>query len=271
MVRNPIYPRSVNKISLLPEKVDAFVFWTKNPENFIKSLTFLDSKGYFYYFLYTLTPYDQNLEKNLPDKKHLVDNFKKLAHKLGKERVIWRYDPIVLTDSLDTSYHIDRFYKYSSELKDFTSQCITSFMVNYRKCIKNLTEFNIIQLTREQRSFLLKSLSKIACDNKIELTICADNEDFSDSGVLPSCCIKTELINKLTGKQLIYKKDKSQRLRCNCAESVDIGVYNTCLHNCLYCYANYDVEIVCQTIALHDIQSPLMIGSLTGNEIIKER
>jgi hypothetical protein len=145
------------------------------------------------------------------------------------------------------------------------------FLVNYKKCNKNLSGQNITEIKEKERKALLKKMSEIAQTNDIKVSICADDYQYKITGVVPSCCINVDLINKITGKNLAYKKDNGQRLQCNCSESIDIGAYNTCLHACKYCYANYDSEKVQETIQMHDVNSPLMVGNLKGNERIKEK
>lgn len=269
LVRNPLFPRIVTKVTLNPEKIDAIVFWTKNPQLLIERLPELDSRGFFYYFLFTITPYGTELEPNIPANDLLVNTFQYLSELIGKDRVIWRYDPIIISDTMNENYHIDQFYNLASSLKDSTSRCITSFMVTYKKCIRNMHGMKIENLDVQKKTTLLHSLQKIANNFNIKLSLCADENKIEN--IEASCCIDTMLINQLTGKILNNKKDPSQRINCNCTESIDIGAYNSCMHNCLYCYANYDTAKVKETITFHKSKSPLLIGELSGNEQIKNR
>jgi len=269
LVRNPLFKKIVTKVILDPEKVEAIIFWTKNPQLLIEKLPELNDRGFFYYFLFTITPYGIQLEPNIPSNHHLIDTFHQLAELIGKERVIWRYDPIIISDVSDENYQLDSFYNLASSLKDSTNTCITSFMVTYKKCLKNMQGITVENFDVSRKTALLNSLKQIAGNFNINLLLCADENNIE--GIEKSCCIDIQLINKLKGKEFKYKKDPSQRMHCHCAESIDIGAYNTCLHNCLYCYANYDSSKVRETIAGHKLLSPMLIGEPSGNEQIKNK
>ena len=89
MVRNPINVHQVSKISVSPQNVECFVFWTKNPsECFISNLKRLDNLGYKYYFQFTITSYAQDIEKNVPHKKEIIKKFIRLSELIGREKVI---------------------------------------------------------------------------------------------------------------------------------------------------------------------------------------
>ena len=269
LVRNPLFKKIVTKVILDPEKIDAIVFWTKNPQLLIEKLPELDNRGYFYYFLYTITAYGNKFEPNIPGNQHLLDTFHHLSELIGKERVIWRYDPIIISDITDENYHLDRFYNLASSLKGYTTKCITSFMVTYKKCIRNMQGIKVENLDNIRKGNLLNSLKQIAGNFNINLSLCADENSIE--GIEKSCCIDADLINSLKGTKIKYKKDPSQRVHCLCAESIDIGAYNTCLHSCLYCYANYDTIKVKETIATHKLLSPMLIGEPSGNEQIRNK
>ncbi len=235
-VKNPFNPHQTRRISLQPEDIECIVFWTKNPEIFLDKLPFL--KNYSYYFLFTLTPYGTNLEPGLPEKKRIIDTFARLSLMIGKERIIWRYDPILLTKSIDIQYHIHHFNEMAQLLKHFTSKCIISYITLYQKVIRRLGDMQIRRPDDNESAILLSSLSSIAAENGIEINSCASDIEMTKYGIKPSRCIDNELIGKLNNQCLEYKKDKNQRPACGCHESADIGSYNSCGYNCLYCYAN---------------------------------
>jgi hypothetical protein len=235
-VKNPFNPAQTKRVSLLPEDVECIVFWTKNPESFIDKLSLL--KKYPFYFLYTLTPYGNDLEPGLPEKKRLIDTFIRLSLLTGKERVIWRYDPILLSTTIDIQYHIEKFTEIVEILGPYTSRCIISCITLYKKVIRRLNTLQIRKPDEDETGILLSSLSLIAKKNDIEICSCASDIDFSKYGVKAGRCIDNELIGKLNGQLINYKKDKNQRPACGCYESTDIGAYNTCGYKCLYCYAN---------------------------------
>jgi hypothetical protein len=269
MVRNPLYPKNITKVSLQPDHIDGIVFWTKNPQPMIEKLKELDERGYFYYFLYTITAYGKDLEPNIISKEELIKTFLHLSELVGPQRIIWRYDPIILTDTIDENYHVDNFYNLASLLRGITSKCITSFMVGYKKCIRNMDSIKLEHPDLSKKSSILTSLKQVASHFNIELSICADDDQFDD--IKPSCCIDPEIIKLFSEKKPENKKDTSQRIKCNCTESIDIGAYNTCMHHCIYCYANYDSNKVNETVTAHHVNSPMIVGELFGNELIREK
>jgi len=269
MVRNPMNPQLVSKVPLNPNLIDCIVFWTKNPRDMMKKLDQL--KGYNYYFLFTITSYGRDLERRLPKKEEIIDTFIELSQRIGKERVIWRYDPILISHTLDKNYHQLHFDYIANKLHSHTDRCIISFLDMYKKCERNLTGFNIKKLDSDEMFHLAKMLNRIARKNHIEMVTCAEEIDLSPIGIGHGKCIDDDLISRICGYQLEVKKDSHQRKACYCVESIDIGAYNTCNHICLYCYANSDARIVKQNIALHNPESPLLFGDLSGNERIIER
>ena len=235
-VKNPFNSKIVRKVLLNPDAVDCIVFWTKDPGPFLNKLALLGQ--YSYYFLFTLTPYDKSLEKNVPPKNELIDTFRKLSGIIGETRVIWRYDPIIYTDSINMDYHIKNFEFLAKELQGHTTKCIISFLCMYNKCRKKLQGTGARELTEDEMYALSSKIADIALSCGIAVEACAVKTDLSACGINPGSCIDRTLIEKITGKKLEMGRDKNQRKECNCYESFDIGQYNTCRHNCLYCYAN---------------------------------
>ena len=234
-VKNPFNPGLIKRVSLQPADVDCIVFWTRNPKPFFKTLPLLNA--YPNYFLFTLTPYGPDLEPKVPEKDALVKTFIRLSDLVGKERVVWRYDPIILNDTLDTGYHIRVFERIAKALAGHTLKCIISFLTFYKKILHKLKNYNIREPHPEESALLLKSLTCIARAYDMEITSCASDISLEIYGVNPNRCIDNELISRLTGKAIPYIKDKNQRSACGCHESIDIGTYNTCCYDCLYCYA----------------------------------
>lgn len=268
-VRNPFNPAVVYKININPGIVDCIVFWTKNPNSFIDKLPFLEK--YKYYFLFTVTPYDRTLEKNLPDKKNIINTFRILSGKIGEERVIWRYDPVIYTDKINMDYHLENFKYLCKELHKYTTKCIISFIHMYNKCKRNLNGTGARELADEEMFVISEKMVQIANNYNIKIETCANKTDLSACGISPGSCIDKKLIEKIVGRNLNISKDKNQRKECNCFESVDIGVYNTCLHNCLYCYANYNFETAGQNFKRHDPESPFLTGRSTDKDTIQDR
>lgn len=270
LVRNPMNIHQVSKINLSPDVVDCIVFWTKNPEPMIDRLN--EINDYNYYFQFTLNSYGKDIESNLPYKNNnIIPCFQRLSEKVGSERVIWRYDPILLNKHYTVEYHVEFFYKLASKLKDYTQKCVISFIDLYKNTKQNVKELEISEVTFNSKKLIAKEFSKIAEIYNMSIETCSEDINLEEFNIKHSKCIDDKLIEKLTGFHLSVDKDKNQRKECGCVESIDIGMYNTCLNGCKYCYANYNAGIVKRNFALHDSKSPLLFGQLTDKDIIKER
>lgn len=229
ITQNPISKNNFYKIPLNKNIVDIIVFWSKNPNiDFLKEVRDL---GYEFYLHFTITPYNKNIEKNIPDKNLLIKNFQIISKLFGKEKIIWRYDPIILNDDFDANYHLNNFKNFADSLNGYTDECIFSFVQIYSK-IKN----NIKNINDDDKLLLIENMKEISKKNNIKLKSCS--QDFDNIRVEKSACIDKERIQKILGYSIKEKKDKSQRKLCNCIESIDIGIYNTCTNGCIYCYAN---------------------------------
>lgn len=268
--RNPMNKNAVSKISLSPEVIDCIVFWTKNPAlSFMKNLGLLNA--YQYYFQFTITPYNEFIEQSIPKKQLVINNFIKLSEKLGKGKVIWRYDPILLSKEYTVAYHTKYFEELAKRLHQYTDKCIISFIDFYKKCEWNLKDTSVRTLENSEIIELSTKLKDIADFYGIKIETCGEEFESDTIGINQGMCIDNKLIEKITGKRIKAKKDKNQRPFCGCMESVDIGEYNTCRHYCLYCYANINKETVANNSKMHVTTSPLLIGELKHNDIVKER
>lgn len=268
-VRNPMNMHQISRISLSPEVVDCIVFWTKNPEPMFPRLD--EFSGYPYYFQFTLTGFGKDIEPNVPHKKDMIKVFQKLSHKIGRERVIWRYDPIIFTDKYTPEYHLKAFGQIAEELKGCTSKCVISFVDMYAKNQKNMKAIHSYALTENELLAFGKKIAEIACSSDIRAAACAETIDLRLCGIERNCCIDKELIEQLTGCRIRAKKDKNQRKECGCIESIDIGTYHTCKNGCVYCYANYSLERVLRNCEGYDAGAPLLCGRIGENDKVTER
>lgn len=269
LVRNPLNRTQVSSIPLKKENVDCFVFWTKDPGPFLPYLDELDSYDIPYYFSITITAYGRDMEKNMREKRDIVESVEDLSVRIGAERIIWRYDPILFTESMDTSFHLGAFESLAASLEGSTEKCIFSFLSEYGKIGGFIRGKGVVKPVREQLRTLVKRMSAIAAERGMSLASCALTEDFSEYAVEHNSCVDPLLIGKLCGYTIKSRKDKSQRLACSCAESRDIGTYNTCLHGCLYCYANRNPASIRAKADLYDPDSSLLCDSLRGDEIVR--
>ncbi|MDR0936388.1 MAG: DUF1848 domain-containing protein [Oscillospiraceae bacterium] len=262
LARNPINPRLVSKISLLPEDVDGIVFWTKNPLPLLDKIE--NFKDFQCAWQFTLTPYGRDIEPNVPDKNAvIIPAFLKISGIFGKERITWRYDPILINARYTFDYHVREFEKICKILKNYTNRVTISFVIEYKSIARNMRALNINK-SREEQLQLAEILPKIAQSNGLEICACCDPE-LSHFGIIPAKCVDAELFG------IDAKRDRNQRPGCNCAVSVDIGEYATCLHGCRYCYANHSAALVSKKYSAHDKNSPILVGELQADDIVKIR
>lgn len=270
-VRNPMNPKQVSELHLNKETVDCFVFWTKNPGPMMDRLDVLDAMGYPYYFQFTLTSYGSDVEPGLPDKSGLITVFRTLSRRIGPERVVWRYDPILMGGIYDVEYHCQCFEELCSRLSGYTQNCVISFLDMYAKIKRNMEHMGIHTVDIGTIRLLAASLSSIASRYSIHVQTCSEDMDLLEYGIKRGKCIDDDLIAKITGRSLDVKKDDTQRAVCGCVKSVDIGSYHTCAYLCRYCYANLSPHQVQENRRQHDPASPLITGSLRGDEKITLR
>jgi hypothetical protein len=249
---NP-FNRHVQRVLL--DQVRAIVFWTKNPEPMIPLLERLDELKYYYYFNFTLNDYEsEDLEIGLPELAGRIDTFIRLSDRLGKERVVWRADPIILGGALTPELVLQRIGKVGNLLAPYTDKLVFSFVdiQRYRKVSRRLAR-------RETQSFreptpaemneIAVGLSELNKEWGLELATCAENIDLSQYGIAHNSCVDDVLLGGIfplqqglfvTEQSEMMKKtakDKGQRKACRCLPSKDIGGYGTCRYRCRYCYA----------------------------------
>ncbi len=270
LVRNPMNYHQVSRIDLSPDVVDCIVFWTKNPIPMLPKLERL--QDYNYYFQFTLTGYEQDVERNLPSKKEvLLSAFQRLSKEIGREKVVWRYDPIFFSEKYSMEYHCRCFAELAEELAGYTEKCTVSFMDSYKNTERNIKVLNYVSDTYAMQEELLQRFVEIAGKSGLYIDTCAEAGDFEKLGVKHAHCIDKERIERIIGCRINVDKDTNQRKECGCVSSIDIGAYNTCKNGCLYCYANYMADSVEKNFSGHNPKSPLMIGEITEADVINER
>jgi hypothetical protein len=266
LVRRPFRPRQIERISLAPMDVDALVFWTRNTDPLIPHLDELDSRGYRYYFQYTVVHYPKSLEKSPISLSQKIERFRKLSERIGPERIIWRYDPVILTILTDQEYHRRCFEEIANGLRGFTHRCMISFLDVYRKTKQKMAELSGKEVMRlidlhqdeEKARELSRLFSERGREYGLELFTCAEPFDLEDLGIRHGKCVDDKLIGRLFGLDLSLPKDKGQRRFCRCVESKDIGTYDTCPHGCVYCYANTSDELAQRNFQRHDAYAPML-------------
>ncbi|QWR76308.1 DUF1848 domain-containing protein [Candidatus Magnetomonas plexicatena] len=267
-VQNPYNAHKYAKVDLSVDAVDAIVFWTKNPHPLLRHLDELSDFGYKYYFQFTLTGYPPVIEPSVPPFDEIISTFKSLSDKIGPKKVIWRFDPIIISDITTEEYIVKNFEKIAELLKDYTNRVVISFVDFYKKVIRNLDRlkneahinFYNINPDSERINRISDELSQIAHKNSIQIFSCSEEHDLSDFGIRRGKCIDDDLLKQLFGFDRNVSKDKNQRERCGCVVSQDIGHYDSCIHNCVYCYANSDKSAAHSNHKRHDPESQFLIG-----------
>lgn len=269
-VRNPMNFHQVSRISLSPDVVDGIVFWTKNPLPLMTRLEEL--RAYPFYFQFTLTPYGKDVEPGVPSKNDVIlPVFQELSRRIGPERVIWRYDPILFTDRYTMDYHITFFSQLARRLEGYIRKCIISFVDLYRNTQANMDGLGLATLTGKEIAELAQRLADIAGKHHLVLETCAEQIDLSPYGIAHGHCIDRNLLGQIARCRLSLDKDKNQRPECGCMSSIDIGMYDTCRHGCRYCYATHSLKTVACNMQAHDPNSPLLCGQILPEDVVKER
>ena len=279
------------------------VFWTKNPKQILPYLTELDKRGIHYYFQVTLNDYvDEGFEPSVSSVEERVETFKQLSDMIGHEKVIWRFDPLIITPTITPRTLLTKIWRVGNMLKGYTDKLVLSFVdvKAYRKVQNNLVketnyfskeDVEYAEMNEAQRQEVIEGLVKIRQAWKeqgwdVTLATCAEAFDYDAYGIEHNRCIDGELMAKVFGedKELVYYlhtgklpepdlfgaipplpeksknlKDKGQRKICGCMVSKDIGMYNTCRHFCVYCYANTSKELVMKNAAKHNDKSESII------------
>ena len=267
-VPNPFNRNQVSRISLAPHDVDVIVFWTRNPRPLLASLDELDARGYRYYFQYTILDNPRQLDARTPPVEAAIETFRTLSARIGSERVIWRYDPIVLSSLTDAEFHQKRYAWIAAQLQGYTTRSVISILDIYRKAERRLHALaahgvTIPDQTPEQITGfdeLMCNLVETATRCGMEIVSCAEEIDLTGYGVRPGKCIDDELIERIFRLRLELKKDPGQREACGCVLSRDIGMYDSCLFGCQYCYATSSFARAAENHAAHDPLSPSLIG-----------
>ena len=268
-VPNPFNSKQVSHVSLHPDDVDIIVFWTRNPRPLFPHLDELQERGHRYYFQFTLLDYPRIMSTNTPSLPSALDAFQSLADLIGPEKVIWRYDPIVLSSVTGVQFHIHTYQRIAETLRGYTHRSIFSLMDMYAKTRQHLGAlkeqgFEIIDLANggHSKEFedLMISLARIASQNGLEIVSCAEGIDLRLFGIHSGKCIDDEYIEKVFDLDVPHKKDPSQRKACGCVVSKDIGAYNTCLFGCQYCYATNSFERAKINHQRHNPNAPALLG-----------
>lgn len=264
-VRNPFNQKLVSRIYF--SDVDLIMFCSKNPLPMINKLDILKVPVLFHV---TITSYGKDVEPNIPDKRLIIEGVKKLSLVLGIDNVVVRYDPIFLSDKYNVDYHIKAFDKLCKNLNGYVNKIIVSFMDEYKNVRSNKNILKYRAITKEDHKKIGEAFSKSAMDNGMSVQTCFEDNDLTQYGFVKGECLSHELAYILTGKKFKSSNVRKEK-KCECVQMVDIGDYNSCMHMCKYCYANYDEKAVSSNFERHDDNSSLLIGNIQSDDVIKVR
>ena len=265
-VRNPFHPKLVSRYQINPKVVDVIGFCTKNPAPMFPYMDLL--KDYNQYWFMTLTPYAKDIEPNVPNKHLLIEHFKTLSKMVGIHSIVWRYDPIFISERYTIDYHLRAFSQIAEALAGYTKTVVISFIDLYPKVKRNFPE--VKEVTNQERIYLGKEIIQIASQYGMLVKPCAEGNDLAIYGADCGGCMRIKDYEEAIGLPLNVPNKKPAREACACYLSSDIGAYNTCKHFCKYCYANTDYKLVLETSKKHDPNSPFLIGNYEEDDIIHD-
>lgn len=253
---NP-YNQQVYEISLRPQDVQAFVFWSRNYKPFLE-MGILDRLDTPFICHMSVTGYPRKLDQATIASDVAISQLIEISKKFGSKSVVWRYDPIVLTADMGADWHKENFARLAAALAGSVDEVIVSFVQFYRKTQRNFDRagFKAFDVSDEEKQVLLLALHDLASQNAMKLTLCAQ-PDLLVGAVEPAACIDVHRLNEIAGRDL-YVKKVPHRKECGCVSSKDIGEYNTCPHGCLYCYAVEKRDLAKQRFQNHDPNSPFL-------------
>jgi hypothetical protein len=267
LVPNPFNTRQIAHVSLKPDEVDVIVFWTRNPRPLLPYLPELDGRGYRYYFQYTILNYPHSIDQKTPSLESAIETFQDLAGMCGPERIIWRYDPLLFTTITPAEFHLLAYTVIAQRLAGSTGRSVISIADDYPKARKRLSQLEgqgirLVQANLTSHTWfgeLLQLLAQVARQHGMQITSCAEELDLRPYGIQPGRCIDHEYIRDTFGLEVTSRKDPAQRKDCGCVISKDIGMYQSCLYGCQYCYANADFEGSRHNYERHDPASTRLL------------
>ena len=264
-VRNPLFENKVTRYDLDPQKVDCVIFCSKNYEPILDRLEEITSR-FNTYFFYTITAYGKDIEPGVPDIDKSIDTLIKLEKIVGRDRIAWRYDPVLLTKKYTIQQHMITFAHMAARLSRHIACCIFSFVEYYRKVQFNMKE--LLLLSDEDMEELAQGLGEIAQKYKIRLKSCVSSKDYSRFGIEHSACVNLENLGRVNTVEFKNLKHTGMRRGCSCIASHDIGAYDSCPNGCKYCYANQSAEKALENFKDHKWESPILLGKLKESDEI---
>jgi hypothetical protein len=258
---NP-YSQQIYTVSLTPESVEGFVFWTKNVGPFLKRLLEVKSMGYSFIVQHTITGYPRDLEYRVIDFSHTRNHMRRLADLYGPHEAVWRYDPIVISSLTPLDWHLHNFEKLARSLEGTTDEVVVSFAQIYKKTRRNMEwaahEYGFTWSEHETMAvgsvrYLISELAEMSRSYGMQLKICSQKAYHTLGLTSEARCVDAERLEKVSGKIIVDRVElRGNRKECGCFASKDIGEYDTCPHGCVYCYAVQKRDLALERYKDHD-------------------
>lgn len=272
-VANPFNAAQLKRVSLKPEDVAALVFWTRDASFLLKDASRLRDLGYHFHVHYTLTGYPRELERHTPTAGRAVRTLRSLSDAISPERVIWRYDPIVLGSATPPEYHLENFTKLAEQLSGAVGDVYISFCEPYAKTRRRLAgvaektgwSFELEKNTAGQAE-LAARLAEIAASHGMQLNSCSQ-PDLTAPGLETGRCVDPDRIKALRPELELTLKAAPTRPGCGCVESIDIGAYDTCAFGCEYCYATSSFALPSRHLKEHDPDGSMLWRPPSGEGV----
>jgi hypothetical protein len=270
-VANPFNPKQVSRVSLAAEYVDAIVFWTRYPATLADHMSEIRRRGYPVGVLYTIVDYPEALEPAAPPLERRIEAFKRLVDLCGVGAVVWRYDPIIVSNMTPAAYHRERFAAIADALSGYVDRVIVSLLQPYKSVMRSLARIPGLSLADHgdastapgpEVEGVVREIATAAAARGIAVQSCADPRLEGVSGIQPEACISDELLQAAGARPTPSggrPRAANQRRHCRCLESRDIGAYETCLFGCRYCYATHGSAKAQENARRHDPTHPRLL------------
>ncbi len=261
-VVNP-YGGQIHEIALTPETASGFVFWTRNPGPFRAALEEVARRGFPFVVQITATGYPRALEASVLPPERSVALAGEIHASYGPRAAVWRYDPVLITSVTPPDWHRRNFAALARAFAGRVDEVVFSFAQIYAKTRNNLNRaasshgFTWDDPAEADKRALLAELAAMARELGLKPTLCAQ-PDLLSPGLEAARCIDAERLSDIAGRP-IAARAKGNRPGCLCAESRDIGAYDSCRHGCVYCYAVRRPELATRNYRAHDPESPFLV------------
>ena len=267
LVRNPVAKNVVYRADLSPRNMDLLLLMTKDPRPMMPYIAELKERGIEMGFQVTITPYGRDMEPGVPDKAEIAEAFRRISEIIGRDRIVWRYDPVILNKRYDIRYHQRKFELLCKELGGYTERCIFSFVEIHDKLKGLCGDGTLRKVSEEEAREIGRIFSEAAEGSEMELDLCCSEYDLSEFGIRTRGCIDREQMRSMGVP--FEELPTPIRDRCLCVKNIDIGEYDTCDHDCVYCYANRNTDKI-RKQRRYDPDSEMLSGGVRETDTIVE-